>query len=205
MNNSFSSAINIIVIVAVTIILILCFIGIKVAIKVQKKQRKKLMELEKIVNEKNDVTFQVKDSLSFDEIKTIDDTIDPAELMKELYEIYLRFESKIRNFDTNLDDVLVGNLKDFYINKINNFKEKGYADITDNIDLVGYSISEFKKDKLSFKVNINCYNYKTIYDRIVSGSNSIRVSQIIIISYERVDGKWLISAYDKVYEKKLSN
>ena len=205
MNGGLSSVVNIVVVIAVTIVLILCYIGIKIAIKVQKKQKKKLLELQRIVNEKSDAIFQVKNNLTIDEIKNIDETINPAELMKELYDTYLRFEEKVKNFDTNLDDVLVGNLKEFYINKINNFKEKGYADITDKIDLIGYSISEFSKNKLNFKVNINCCNYKTIYNKIVSGSSTIRVSQIMLISYEKVDGKWLISAYDKIYEKKLSN
>ena len=123
--------------------------------------------------------------------------------MEELYNTYLIFESKSKSLEVNLDDVLTGYLKDFYINKINSYKANGYKDINDSIELIGYSIKEFSKSQIKFKIDLSCFNYKMIGDKIVSGSNLYRVHQICVVTYEKVDGKWLISAYDKIYEKKM--
>ena len=124
--------------------------------------------------------------------------------MQELYDTYIKLESKIKKYDSKLDNVLVGFLKEFYVNKIENFKEKGYADITDGIELINYSIIEYNKEKLKFRVTINCFSYKTINNEIVSGSNLEKVEKIILLTYEKINNKWLISSYDKLYERKLS-
>ena len=114
-------------------------------------------------------------------------------------------KDKIKLFDSNLDDILVGYLKDFYVNKIENFKEKGYRDITDGINLIDYSIMEYSKENLKFRITINCFSYKTVNNEIVSGSNLERIQQILLLSFQNINGKWLISSYEKIYEKKLSN
>lgn len=197
-------AINIVAVSLAAIITIVCCIGIIIASRFQSKQKKKLDECINIIKEKGIETLQFKNGMTEEEINDIDDTIDVNELMKELYEKYLTFENKIKEFDDNLDELLTGFIKDFYINKINNFKEKGYEDITDGIDLIGYTITEFDNKKLKFKITINCFDYKKVNNVIVSGSNLEKVEQVIILTYEKINDKWLISNYEKVYEKKIS-
>lgn len=195
---------HIIVVVISIVTIIVCSIGIIIATKFQNKQKKKYNEVLNIVKEKEGEIFKVKDGLTKEDVNKIDSKVNMDKLMQELYNIYLSLENKIKKSDSKLDDVLVGYLKDFYINKIENFKEKGYADITDGIELINYSITEYNREKLKFRVNINCFSYKTINNEIVSGSNLERMQRIILLTYENINGKWLISAYDKVYEKKLS-
>ena len=192
----------VILVVSIVLAVILCIIA---ALKFQKKQKKKYSDLEKIINERQNEFFCVKDGLSYEDIVNIDNSVNVNELMKSLYETYLSFEDKIKNSDKNFDGILTGFFKDFYINKIDNYKINGYKEINDRINLTGYSISEFSKDKLKFKIDISCFNYKMLNDSIVSGSNLYRVQQIALITYEKVENKWLISNYDKIYERKLSD
>lgn len=196
---------NIIVVVICTVVIVVCSIGIIIATKFQNKQRKKYNEVKNIINKNKSARFSVKDGLTKEEINNIDTEVDVDVLMRKLYDIYLELENKVKVFDTNLDNVLAGYLKDFYINKIENFKEKGFADITDGIELINYSITEYSKEKLKFRITTNCFSYKTMNNKIVSGSNLEKVEQIISLEYKKVEGKWLISSYDKIYEKKLSN
>lgn len=200
-----SNLANTIVVVIVTIVILMCCIGIIIAIKFQNKKKKKYKECLKIIKEKKNAPLKVKDGLSKEEINKIDSLVDIDILMQQLYNTYLELENKMKNFDTNLDEVVVGYLKDFYINKIENFKEKNYADITDGINLLNYSITEYSKDKLKFRLTINCFSYKTVNNEIVSGSNLEKIQQILLLTYEKIDDKWLISSYEKIYEKKLSN
>ena len=200
-----SNLINTILVTLATIIIIVCCIGIIIAVKFQNKKKKKYNEYLNFINEKKDSTLQIKDGLTKEEITAIDVEIDIDMLMSELYNTYLELENKIKLFDSNLDDVLVGYLKDFYVNKIENFKEKGYSDITDGIELINYSIIEFSKENLKFRLTINCFSYKTVNNQIVSGSNLEKIQQIILLSFRNVNGKWLISSYEKIFEKKLSS
>lgn len=195
---------NIVVVVIASVTIIICSICIIIATKFQKKQKKKYNEVLNIVKEKEGEIFKVKDGLTKEDISKIDSKVNLDKLMQELYNTYVKLETKIKKLDSKLDNILVGYLKEFYINKIENFKENGYADITDGIELINYSITEYSKEKLKFRVNINCFSYKTINNEIVSGSNLEKIQRIIILTYENIDNKWLISAYDKVYEKKLS-
>lgn len=200
-----SNLANTIVVVIVSIVILVCCVGIIIAIKFQNKKKKKYEECLKIIKEKKNAPLKVKNGMSKEEINKIDSLVDVDILMQQLYNTYLELENKMKNFDTNLDEVVVGYLKDFYINKIENFKEKNYADITDGIDLLNYSITEYSKDKLKFRLTINCFSYKTVNNEIVSGSNLEKIQQILLLTYEKIDDKWLISSYEKIYEKKLSN
>lgn len=197
--------INMIVILILSIVIIVCSIGIIIASRFQNKKKKKYNECLKIVNEKKDSTLQVKNGLTKEEIINIDSDVNVDVLMGELFDTYLEFENKVKSFDNNLDNVLAGYLKDFYLNKIENFKEKGFGDITDGIDLINYSITEYSKKKLKFRITINCFSYKTVNNKIVSGSNLEKIQKIILLSYEKVEDKWLISSCEKIYEKKLSD
>ena len=192
------------VIAVVTITIIVSSIGIVIGIRFQKKQKEKYRIIEKLVNENKDMLFQVKDNLTSEEINKIDSTINVEELMSKLYDIYLTFERKTKDLDSNLDDILTESLKEFYVNKIELFKKNSYMDIKDGIDLIGYSITEFNKDSLKFRININCYDYKTINGEIVRGSDKFKVEQIMVISYTKINDNWLINSFDKIYERKLS-
>ena len=110
----------VIVVVIVSISIIVSSIAIVIAVKFQKLKRNKYAELEKIMKEKEGVKFEVKDALTEDEINRIDPEVNVSELMRNLYNIFLLFQEKMKNLENNLDDVLYGELKDFYINKIDN-------------------------------------------------------------------------------------
>lgn len=193
--------VNSIVVVLCTVIIIVCSIGIIIATKFQNKQKKKYNELTNIINENKDATFKIKDVLTKEEINKIDDKVDVDALMKNLYDIYLELVNKLRKFDTKLDDILVPELKDFYMNKIKNFKENNFSEIIDAIELINYSIVEYSKNELKFRITTNCFHYKTINNNIVSGSNLEKVEQISLLSYKNIANKWLISDYEIVYEK----
>lgn len=200
-----TSANFVLFIIIITLILIVSSIIIVFAIKFQRKQKARYNEIKKVIEKNKDAIFQVKDSLTPEEVNDIDKTIDVNLLMIDLYNIYLKFQDKINSFDYDLDDVMTGNLKDFYINKIKSLKKNKCKYVREKIELVGYSITEFSKEQLKFRININCFNYAMINDKIVNGSNQVRVQQILLLSFQKIGDKWLISNYEKVYEKKLSN
>lgn len=200
-----NNLINNIVVVIVSIVVLVCSIGIIIASKFQRKSRKRYNDVLKIINENKDAKFEYKNYLSKEEINNIDPTIDVDSLMKSLYDTYIVLENKYKNLDEDLDDVLCGLLKESYILKIQSFKEKNYCDVTDGIDLLDYSIIEFKKDTLKFKIRVNCFNYKLINNEIVSGSNLKKIEEIICLTYNKINENWLISGYEKLYSKKLSN
>ena len=196
---------NIIVVITVSIIIIVCFIGIVISSIFQNKQKKKYKEVKNIIKEKNNAIFKIKDGFTKEDIKSIDDSVDVDKLMKELYNTYLELEKKVKTLNNDFDDILVGNLKEYYINKIKNFKEMGICEVTDDINLIGYSIIEYNKGKIKFRVNITCYSYKVNNNEIISGSNLKKVEQIILLDYKKEANKWYIYNYEKIYDKKLGN
>lgn len=195
--------INLIVIVIVTVVIVVCSIGIIIASKFQKKQKEKYIDCLNIIKEKENSTFQIKNGLSKEEINQINPNLNVDKLMKNLYDKYIELESKVKLEDNNFDKLLIGNIKDLYTNKIEVSKAKNYIEINDGIDLINYSITEFSKEKLKFRITVNCFNYKKSNDTIVSGSNLEKVEQVIILTYENHNEDWLISRYEKVYEKRL--
>ncbi|MBQ2947223.1 MAG: hypothetical protein IJE04_05235 [Bacilli bacterium] len=200
------SNIGFIIVVAITsITIIICSIGIIIASRFQNKQKKKYTEVNQLINKNKGARFSVKEGLTKEEINNIDNSVNADILMSELYSKYVDMENKIKTFDTNFDDILTGHLKEFNISRIENFRSNGFADITDGIDLIGYTITEYSKEKLTFRVTINCFSYKTVNNQIVSGSNLEKIQKILLLTYENVNGKWLISTYNKIYERKLSD
>ena len=99
---------TVIVIVLATVTIIICAVGIIIASKFQKKQMKKYTEINNIINKNKEATFKVKDGLTKEEINNIDSYVDVDLLMQELFSTYIEFEDKIKNLDTNLDDILFG-------------------------------------------------------------------------------------------------
>lgn len=195
--------INLVVIVLATVIIIVCSIGIIIASKFQNKQKKKYNDCIRIIKEKENATFQIKNGLSKEEINNISPDINVDKLMSDLYDKYIELENKVKLEDSNFDGLLIGHIKDLYINKVEVSKTKNYIEINDGIDLINYSITEFTKDKLKFRITVNCFNYKRSNDTIVSGSNLEKVEQVIILTYEKHNNDWLISKYEKAYEKRL--
>ena len=201
-----ASNISIIIVAVISsITIIVCSIGIIIASKFQNKQRKKITEVNHLINKNRDARFSVKEGLTKEEINNIDSSVNVDILMSELYSTYLELEKKIKTFDKNFDDILTGHLKEFNINRIQNFQKNGFSDVTDGIDLINYTITEFSKEKLTFRLTINCFSYKIINNQIVSGSNLEKIEKILSLTYEKVNDKWLISSYNKIYEKKLSD
>ena len=200
-----SNAGFIIVVVIASITIIVCSIGIIIASRFQNKQKKKYTEVNSLVNKNRDARFSIKEGLTNEEINNIDSSVNVDILMSELYSTYIEFENKIKNFDKNFDDVLTGTLKEFNISRTENFNSKGFADITEGIDLIGYTITEYSKEKLTFRLTINCFSYKTVNNQIVSGSNLEKIQKILLLTYEKINDKWLISSYNKIYERKLSD
>ena len=187
--------VNVIITVICTIVIVVCSIGIIVASRFQNKQKKKYDEIKNIINK--GTSSRLKYGLTKEDINNIDSEVDVDLLMKELYNTYLDFENRIKTFDTNLDDILVGYLKNFYITKIQNYKESGFSDIIDEIELLGYYITDYSKEKLKFRININCFSYKGADGELVGGSNLEKVEQLISLEYKKVEDKWLISSYEK--------
>ncbi len=200
-----SNIVFIIIMSLASVTIVVCSISIIIASKFQNKQKKKYNEVNYLVNKNRDARFSVKEGLTKEEINNIDSSVNVDILMSELYLTYVEMENKIKNFDTNFDEVLTGYLKEFNINRIENFQNRGFTDITDGIDLIGYTITEYSKEKLTFRLTINCFSYKTVNNQIVSGSNLEKIQKILLLTYENVNGKWLISSYDKIYERKLSD
>lgn len=195
----------IIVVAIASVVIIVCSIGIIIASRFQSKQKKKYSEVNNLINKNRDARFSIKEGLTKEEINNIDSNVNVDILMSELYSTYVELENKIKTFDTNFDDVLTGHLKEFNISRIENFKSRGFTDVTDGIDLINYTITDYTKEKLTFRLTINCFSYKTVNNQIVSGSNLEKIQKILLLTYEKVNDKWLISAYDKIYEKKLSD
>lgn len=199
------SATNIIIWTILIGIIILCTIGIVIASIFQSKKEKKFEECLNIIKEKGNIKFEVKDSLTKEDIKKINKNVDINKLMDSLYNKFLKFIDKVKDNDTNLDQLLGGTLKNFYITKLENFNSAGYKEMLDIVDLNGYSITEYSKEKLQFRISVNCYDYKLLNGNIISGSNLIKLEEVFLLTYEKIGNKWLITNYDKVYEKKLSD
>ena len=188
----------------ISIVALVVSIAVVFSLKFQKKQEKKYQEVLDIVNKNKDKTFEVKNYLTDEDINKIDSTIDVSKLSQELYDTFLRFEKNIRELDSNFDGILTGFLKEFYLEKIDSFKKDNYYSVTDKINLIGYSIVSFNSDELKFRINISCVSYKKKNGKLISGSEASLAEQIILLSFKKDNNIWLISGYDKIFEKKLS-
>ena len=190
-----------IIILLVAIVSFIYTIAIVVSLKFSQKQKTKYDECLKLVRES---TREMKDALTEKEIRKIDRSIKLDKFMMNLYDNYLNFIDDLNNNKKKFNDNLTGYIKEFYENKIDIYTEKGYKEIIDEIELINYSIIEFNKKKLKFRVAITCFNYKQLNGDIVSGNKYDRVEQILLITYIKEKKKWLISNIEKVYEKELT-
>ena len=193
-------AINSIIYVVLTVTIVVCSLGLVIAIKFQNKQNKKYQECLKLIKEKENKTLNDQTFIEIEELKDI----DINKLMIELYDTYLLFVDRLNNNDKNFENILSENLKDFYEDKIDIYNKKYYKEITNNIELINYSILECQNGQLKFRITINCFNYKQKNEQIISGNNLQRVEQVFIVNYIKTNDKWLIDAIEKVLEKNLS-
>ena len=190
-------------IIVITIIMIICAIGIVYATQVQNQQQQKYLNCIKAINEREDESYNYDGSLTSKQIKKKDKTVNPEELQKKLYEKFLSLQEKINNLDDKLDTLLTGFIKIVYADRINLYKDNNTCEKLENINLIGYSIIEFDKDKLKFRLKINALNYKMKGNEVISGSNKERVELIYVITYEKHGKVWKISNIEKVMEKKM--
>ena len=186
------------------IFLIILLISTILSIKFQMKQKKKYNECLDLIKEKENGTLNTNNGVTEKDIRKIDDKVNPNELMTNLYNTYLEFIQRLNKNNKDFEGILIGFIKEFYINKVKVYKLKKHKEIKKDIELVNYSILEFDKKKLKFRININCFNYKTSKEEIIDGSNRERVEQIFLITYVKFRRKWLINNIEKVYEKKQS-
>lgn len=194
---------NISTIIFSTIIFV-CSIAIVIAIQFQKKQKKKYEECVKIIKEKENDTLNYQNGVDENYINEIDENINVDQFMMELYGKYLELIDKLNNNSKEFENILTGFIKEFYDNKIDIQNNKRIFDIIEGIELINYTILEFNRFELKFRINITCFNYKKAEEEIISGSNLTRVNQIIVLSYCKIQNEWLINDIEKVYEQKLS-
>lgn len=190
-------------IIIITIIIVLCTIGIIAANKVQQKQQKKYNDCIKAINEREDETYNYDGSLTPGQIRKKDHTVNPEELQKRLYDKFLSLQEKVNNLDDSFDGLLTGFIKKIYSDRINLYKESDTQEKLEKINLIGYSITEFSKKELKFRVKITAINYKIRGNDIISGSNTNYLEQIYIITYEKIGKVWKISNIEKVLDKKM--
>lgn len=185
-----------------TTVIVLCTVGIVLAIKMQQKQKQKYDDCITAINEREDETYNYDGSLTPGQIRKKDRTVNPEELQKKLYEKFLSLQEKTNNLDDKFDTLLTGFIKRVYTDRIALYKESGSIEKLDNINLLGYSITEFSKKELKFRLKITAFNYKMRNGEIISGSNIERLELIYIITYEKHGKIWKISNIEKVLEKK---
>ena len=177
--------------------ILVCLIALIITSIFQSKSNKKYKEVLNLVKNKEGKTLNEISS-------SVNEYQNDTKLMEELYSTYLEFQNKFNNYDDNFDGLLCDDAKDYYVSKLKSNEEKRYKDIKDKIDLISYTIVEYKSDSLSFRLKINCFEYKLINDKIISGSNKEKVEQVLIITFVNQD-KWLIKSIEKAYESKIDN
>lgn len=195
--------IDIIMVIISTILIFICFVGLLISIRFQIKKKNKYKDCLQIIDER-EKNKNINDMINCHVEINTDNKIDENQLMMDLYDIFLKYIDNLNENNDDFDNILTGFIKDVYKERINIYKEKKYKEKMDDIELIGYSIVEYNKDSLKFRVALTCFNYKVKNEAIVSGSNLERVEQIYIISYLKTKKKWLINNIEKLIEKKLS-
>ena len=180
--------IEVVVIIVIVIIVLISYLY-------NRKQRKKINNVLDIIKNKEGMTITdiANEKLELE---------NSSELMIELYDIYIKFQDGYNNLDETSLGKLTEKAKSFYTNIIINNKSRNFKEVTDNIELIGYSIVEYTESKLKFRIKINCLNYKCLGDKIVGGSDLKKTELILLISYENKDG-WLLDEVKKIYEKQV--
>ncbi len=195
----------IIFIMAISLTLILIGVGMLLSLKFQKRQQKKLKEVEDIVKSKQNVIFEFKSGLTNEELLRINPKLDINGLATCLFNTFKELELKIKNHDdSDLDKLVVGTTLNFIKSRIDTYKINGYFEVVDDIDLLEYAFVEYNKDSLKFRIKINCINYKKINNDIISGNEFKKLEEVLIISYKNISNNWLIEDIDKVLEKKMA-
>lgn len=191
------------IVILLSIVIMICSLGIIVSIKFQSRQRKKYEECLRLIKEKQQGCLGINNAMNNENIY-LEENVDFNELTTQLYQLYLNMIKDLNNLDVNIATKLDGFIKEFYLEKIERSKEKETKDIMDKINLNSSSIIEYTKDRLKLRINVNCLCYKKNNNIIISGSDTEKLEQITIITYNKVGEDWLINNIEKVYEKKVS-
>lgn len=200
------SIFNIILIGVLSFTLLLLSIGMLLSLRFQKKQQKRYNEVIKIVNEKKDEVINVKSGLTEEEIYKVDPDVNIQSLTTELFDKFKGLQLKIKNHDSNnIENLATTPTLEFVKSRIDAYKNNGYYEVMDDIELQGYSIIEFEKEKLKLRIHVVCKNYKKLGDEVISGSDIKPIEEIIIIEYVKIDDNWVIIDVDKVLERKIAN
>lgn len=196
---------NFAIVILLTVVIVISSIVIVIAIKIQNKQRKIYKECIKLIEAKENGTFEIGNGLTEYEIKKLNKRVNVEKLMIELYNIYISFRIDLNKCNKKALTKLTGFIREYYNNKIDIYTEKGHREIIDSIDLNNYSILEYSKNKIKFRINNSCFSYKINNGVIIEGTNQEKVELVTIVTYVKVSKKWLINNIEKVYEKKVSN
>ena len=184
-----------------SIIVVVVCVGVITSKNVQNKQEARIEQIRQYTLNNKEATFKIKDSLTEEDIKAIDSNLDIGSLMEDLYDSFLKLEKNLNDLNLDFDDILTQKSKEIYETRIKKLKLINNVEVIQDINLIGYSIINFNIDKIVFRVNIKCINYKKSGEIITSGSSSNYITQIFLITYLKIDNKWLIDDCDKVYEK----
>ena len=194
------SILNSIFVTVIAVIVAVISISAMIAGRFQNKQDKKYDNVMKMIKDKGNVPINTAGELNIEQINSLDKEVDLDMLLKTLYGTFLELQNKIKNSDSNFEGILDDSIKSYYIKKINSFKLMNRVHVTEGIELIDYSIIEFDKNCLKFRVNINCLHYTKSNGNIISGSNLKKVEQIFNITYRKNNDNWLIANVEKAYE-----
>lgn len=195
---------NIMLILMGVFVLVIFVIGLCFSISFQKDAKKKLNEVEKIVKSKEGEFFQAKTCLDEKDILKVNPDLDIPRFMSDLFDTFLKLEDKLnKHDDTDIETIAYGTQVSYVKNKVKAYKSNGFCEIVDGIDLVDSSIIEFTKTKVVLRATIECFNYKMLDEKIVSGSNLNKIREIVLIEYRLKENKWLITDVDKLVEQKM--
>ena len=100
------------------------------------KQKKKYNECLDLIKEKENGTLNTNNYLTEEDIQKIDDKINLNELMINLYNTYLEFIERLNKNNKDFERILIGFIKEFYINKVKIYKLKKHKEISKNTYLL---------------------------------------------------------------------
>ena len=191
--------------IIIGIILILASFGIIIAFFFQKRQEKKYKDCLNIIKEKGNETLSPNNELSKEDILKINPDVDVSKLMNELFQKYLEFQKKANEKIIDFEGLLSDSMRIKYTSMLSLDENMKTHTIIDKIDLLNYSIVNYEKEYIEFRITMNCVKYKMQGSEIVSGNNLERIELINIINFIKKQDEWLIDDINEVYEKKLSN
>ena len=106
---------DITIVILLTIVIIVSSIVIVIAIKIQHKQRKIYKECLRLIEAKENGTFEIGNGLTEDEMKKINKKVNVQNLMEQLYETYIFFVTNLNSCNKNALTKLSGFIREYYV------------------------------------------------------------------------------------------